>query len=88
MIEEVFAITGVVLILAPIFTYMFYSIYRKLLIFSASSISREIQGLSELPRPPLRDLINLLDFLVLKREEIEKVIEDKETEQKYDNTYQ
>ena len=88
MIEELLAVIGGIAILSPLLGYMFYSVYRKFLIFHASEISREIQGLDGLPKPPLKDLVKLLDFLVLKREEIEKVIEEKETEQKYDNTYQ
>ena len=81
-------LVGGVIIFSLIIGYSFYSIWRKILIFKSSKISREIQGLSELPRPPLKDLVSLLEFLILKRGEIEKTIEKQEMEDKYNNTYQ
>jgi hypothetical protein len=86
--EGTIVASGGVILLTLVIGYTFYSVWRKYLIFVSSSISREIQGLGEIPRPPLKDLVNLVKFLIEKRSEILHTVEKKESEDKYDNTYQ
>jgi len=75
-------------LLSGVVAYTFYSVYRKFLIFFASEISSNLQGLQALPRPPLRDLVKLVEFLVLKKDKIEKDIEEQLADDKYHNPYQ
>ena len=85
---EITILIGGIFAISLVMFYIIYQVYRKFLIYFASALSRDIQGLEEIPKPPLRNLVDLVDFLVIKRDEIEKAVRDRETEEKYDGSYQ
>lgn len=86
MIEEIVSISGIVIItilLIKIFHFMF----RMKLIYLAADISREIQGIESIQKPPLKNLINMVNYLLIKREEIEKQFDKDESDDRYKNIY-
>lgn len=77
------------IIIGVVISYLFYYIYRIYLIFASSAISRDIQGLDELPKPTMRDLVKLLSIMKSKREDIKQILDEKiKSEDKYNNPYQ
>jgi hypothetical protein len=57
------------------------------LVFLAADLSREIQGIETLPKPPLKNLVDLVAFLKEKQEEIGVKIKEDDRDDKYRNMY-
>ena len=86
MIEEIVGTCGVILI-TVILVKIIHFFFRMQLIYLAAELSRSIQGIETMPKPPLRNLVNLVQFLITKKAEIEKQLDKDESYDKYDNTY-
>ena len=86
MFEETIAVLGVVFLVGVLTKIVHYT-YRLEMIYLASDLSREIQGIEKIQKPPLKNLVNLVKFLISRRDEIVEQVKEDEDDDKYRNTY-
>ena len=82
-IVGVLGVAGITMLLV----YIFYSVFRLKMIYLASDLSKEIQGVASLPKPTLRSMVALVKWLVSRRNEIVEPKKDDEDDEKYRHTY-
>ena len=86
MLEETIAVLGVIF-LTIFLTKVIHYTYRLKMVYLASDLSREIQGIEKIQKPPLRNLVNLVKFLISRRDEIVEQVKEEDSDDKYRNTY-
>lgn len=84
--EETIAVLGVIFI-GILLVKIIHFVYRMKMVYLAADLSREIQGIETLPKPPLRNLVNLVVFLLEKQKEIGVKIKEDDKDDKYRNMY-
>ena len=85
IIISILGVLGITLLLVKVF----HLVYRTKMVYIASGISREIQKLDVLPKPTLRSLVQLVEYLTTKRKDIEEQLDkmEQDNEDKYRNIY-
>jgi len=86
VLEETIAVLGVIF-LTIFLTKVIHYTYRLKMVYLASDLSREIQGIEKIQKPPLRNLVNLVKFLISRRDEIVEQVKEEDSDDKYRNTY-
>ncbi|MBE3093980.1 MAG: hypothetical protein IMZ52_03035 [Actinobacteria bacterium] len=86
MLEETIAVLGIIF-LVGVLTKIIHYTYRLKMVYLASDLSREIQGIEKIQKPPLKNLVNLVKFLISRRDEIVEQVSEDDSDDKYRNTY-
>lgn len=86
MIEELILVLGVGFF-SVVLIFLINFLFRVKMVYLASDISRDIQGIEDIPRPPLKNIVALVSFLRTRRKEIEEHLNEEDDEDKYRNTY-